>query len=62
MKISFINLVADLCEATGADVLEVARGLGLDPRIGPHFLQAGVGYGGYCLPKDLKAFIRIGEA
>ena len=62
MKVSFINLVADLCEATGADVLEVARGLGLDPRIGPHFLQAGVGYGGYCLPKDLKAFIRIGEA
>ena len=62
MKISFINLVADLCEATGADVAEVARGLGLDPRIGPHFLQAGVGYGGYCLPKDLKAFIRIGEA
>ena len=62
MKISFINLVADLCEATGADVAEVARALGLDPRIGPAFLQAGVGYGGYCLPKDLKAFIRIGES
>ena len=61
MKVSFINLVADLCEATGADVAEVARGLGMDPRIGPHFLQPGVGFGGYCLPKDLRAFIHIGE-
>ena len=60
-KISFINMIADLCEASGADVLEVARGLGLDPRIGPAFLQAGVGFGGYCLPKDLRALIRIGE-
>lgn len=60
-KISFINMVADLCEAAGADVVEVARGLGLDPRIAPAFLQAGVGFGGYCLPKDLRALIRIGE-
>ncbi|MFN3422233.1 MAG: UDP-glucose dehydrogenase family protein, partial [Armatimonadota bacterium] len=61
LKISFINMISDLCEAVGADVTEVARGIGLDPRIGPHFLQAGIGYGGYCLPKDLKAFIHIAE-
>jgi UDPglucose 6-dehydrogenase len=61
LKISFINMIADLCEATGADVVKVAEGIGLDPRIGKHFLQAGVGYGGYCLPKDLKAFIHIAE-
>lgn len=61
LKISFINMISDLCEAVGADVTEVAKGIGLDPRIGPHFLQAGIGYGGYCLPKDLKAFIRIAE-
>ncbi len=48
LKISFINMISDLCEAVGADVTEVAKGIGLDPRIGPHFLQAGVGYGGYC--------------
>jgi UDPglucose 6-dehydrogenase len=60
-KISFINMIADLCEAAGADVTEVARALGLDPRIGPAFLQAAVGFGGYCLPKDLRALIRIGE-
>ncbi len=60
-KISFINMIGDLCEATGADVKEVAKGLGLDPRIGPKFLNAGVGFGGYCLPKDLRAFIRIGQ-
>lgn len=60
-KISFINMIADLCEASKADVLEVAEGMGLDPRIGPAFLRAGVGFGGYCLPKDLRALIRIGE-
>jgi UDPglucose 6-dehydrogenase len=60
-KISFINMVGDLCEAAGADVTEVARALGFDPRIGPAFLQAGVGFGGYCLPKDVRALIRIGE-
>lgn len=62
VKVSFINMVADICEAVGADVEMVAQGLGLDPRIGPEFLRAGVGYGGYCLPKDLRSFTRIGEA
>ncbi|MBV8051127.1 MAG: UDP-glucose/GDP-mannose dehydrogenase family protein, partial [Acidobacteriaceae bacterium] len=61
MKISFINMVADLCEAIGGDVTQVAKGIGMDPRIGPHFLQAGVGFGGYCLPKDLRAFIYLAE-
>ncbi len=61
MKISFINMMADFCEAVDADVTEVARGLGLDHRIGPSFLRAGIGYGGYCLPKDLRALTRIGE-
>jgi len=60
-KISFINMVADLCEATNADVTQVAQALGLDQRIGPGFLNAGIGFGGYCLPKDLRAFMRIGE-
>jgi UDPglucose 6-dehydrogenase len=60
-KISFINMVGDLCDAVGADVTEVAAGLGLDPRIGPHFLNAGIGFGGYCLPKDLRAFIYLAE-
>lgn len=61
LKISFINVVADLCDATGANVQDVARGIGLDPRIGFDFLKAGIGYGGYCLPKDLKAFIHVAE-
>jgi UDPglucose 6-dehydrogenase len=61
MKISFINMVADLCEAVGADVTKVAAGIGMDPRIGPGFLQAGVGFGGYCFPKDLRAFIHLAE-
>lgn len=60
-KISFINVVADLCEATGADVTKVAEGLGLDPRIGPAYLNAGIGFGGYCFPKDIRAFTHIGE-
>ena len=55
-KISFINMVADLCEATGANIEEVARCMGMYPRIGPRSMQAGVGYGGYCLPKDIRAF------
>ncbi len=61
LKISFINMVSDLCDATGADVEDVARGVGLDPRVGPHFLNAGIGYGGFCLPKDSKAFIHVAE-
>jgi len=60
-KISFINLVSDFCEELGADVKQVASGLGLDPRIGSAFLSAGLGFGGYCLPKDLRAFIHLGE-
>jgi UDPglucose 6-dehydrogenase len=54
-KISFINEIANVCEETGADVIEVARGVGLDDRIGPRFLQAGIGYGGSCFTKDVSA-------
>jgi UDPglucose 6-dehydrogenase len=54
-KISFINEIANICEALGADVKEVASGMGYDPRIGRHFLDAGLGYGGSCFPKDVKA-------
>ena len=57
-KISFINQVADLCEKVGADVQDVAKGMGIDKRIGDKFLHAGPGYGGSCFPKDVKAFIR----
>lgn len=60
-KISFINMVADLCEAAGADIAKVAEGIGLDPRIGPSFLNPGIGFGGFCFPKDLQAFVRIAE-
>jgi UDPglucose 6-dehydrogenase len=61
MKISFINMVANLCEVVGADVTRVAEGMGLDPRIGPAFLKPGIGFGGFCFPKDVQAFIRIAE-
>jgi UDPglucose 6-dehydrogenase len=61
MKISFINSVANLCDKVGADVAEVARGMGLDKRIGEKFLNAGIGFGGFCFPKDLAAFVRISE-
>lgn len=61
MKISFINLIADLCEAAGADVTQVAQGIGLDQRIGSAFLRPGIGFGGFCFPKDLQAFVRIAE-
>lgn len=60
-KISFINAVATLCERVGADVEKVAQGMGLDPRIGPAFLRAGIGYGGFCFPKDIEAFLRIAQ-
>ncbi len=60
-KISFINVVANICEAAGADVEEVARGIGMDGRIGPKFLRAGVGYGGSCFPKDVAAFRHVAE-
>lgn len=56
MKISFINAVANVCEATGADIEEVCKGVGSDARIGPRFLRAGIGYGGSCFPKDIAAF------
>jgi UDPglucose 6-dehydrogenase len=61
MKISFINMVANLCELVGADVTKVAHGMGLDPRIGASFLNPGIGFGGFCFPKDVQAFIRIAE-
>jgi len=60
-KISFINAVAQICDRIGADVLKVAEGMGLDKRIGRQFLDAGVGYGGSCFPKDVDAFIRLSE-
>jgi len=61
MKISYINAVAALCELVGADVTQVALGMGYDRRIGREFLSAGVGYGGSCFPKDISAFIRIAK-
>ncbi|HNW39783.1 MAG TPA: UDP-glucose/GDP-mannose dehydrogenase family protein [Candidatus Omnitrophota bacterium] len=60
-KISFVNALACICDLVGADVKEVAGGMGLDNRIGRHFLHAGIGYGGSCFPKDLDAFIGIAE-
>ena len=60
-KISFINLVSQMAEIVGADIQQVAEGMGLDRRIGLNFLNAGIGFGGFCFPKDLAAFIRIAE-
>ncbi len=60
-KISFINEIANICEALGADVKEVAAGMGFDDRIGPRFLRAGLGYGGSCFPKDVKALTFMAE-
>jgi UDPglucose 6-dehydrogenase len=61
LKISYINAIAVLCETTGANVQEVANGMGMDERIGRRFLQASLGFGGSCFPKDLSAFIKIAE-
>ena len=61
LKISYINAVSIICEASGANVIEVANGVGLDARIGRRFLDAGIGFGGSCFPKDLSAFIKISE-
>jgi UDPglucose 6-dehydrogenase len=60
-KISFINVISQICEKVGADVMKVAEGMGYDKRIGRQFLNAGLGYGGACLPKDVEAFIKIAE-
>jgi UDPglucose 6-dehydrogenase len=59
MKISFANALSVVCEASGADIRKVCGGIGMDKRIGPSFLEAGIGYGGFCFPKDLAAFIAI---
>lgn len=61
LKISYVNALARLCEASGADIEAVGRVMGADPRIGPEFLGAGLGFGGYCFPKDLSAFERLSE-
>ena len=60
-KISFINEIANICEDLGADVSEVSNGMGFDSRIGPSFLNAGIGYGGSCFPKDVKALAYMAE-
>lgn len=61
VKISYANAIAELCEKMGANVQEVTRAMGMDPRIGAQFLNAGLGFGGFCLPKDIQAFIRLSE-
>lgn len=61
LKVSYANMVSDLAEKLGADIGEVTRAMGMDPRIGSSFLSAGLGFGGFCLPKDLQAFVRLAE-
>jgi UDPglucose 6-dehydrogenase len=61
LKISYANVLADLCERLGGNVEEVTRAVGLDPRIGGRFLKAGLGFGGFCLPKDIQAFIKLAD-
>jgi len=61
LKISYANMVADLAEQLGADIEEVMRAVGMDPRIGSSFLRSGLGFGGFCLPKDLQAFVHLAE-
>jgi UDPglucose 6-dehydrogenase len=58
-RISFINEIASVCELVGADVVDVAHGIGLDSRLGPHFLRAGLGFGGSCVPKDVSALKQL---
>lgn len=60
-RLTFVNTLANVCEAVGADILDVVQGLGMDHRIGPHFLQPGPGYGGSCFPKDTQALIAVAE-
>lgn len=60
-KITFINEIANICSKVGADVKKVAEGIGMDPRISPHFLNAGIGFGGGCFPKDTRALVKIAE-
>lgn len=62
LKISYANVIADLCEKIGADVKEVTHAMGLDPRIGGQFLSAGLGFGGFCFPKDVQAFIHLANS
>lgn len=62
LKVSYANIIADLCEKLGGNVDEVTRAMGLDPRIGPHFLRAGLGFGGFCLPKDIQAFMHLAQS
>jgi UDPglucose 6-dehydrogenase len=62
LKISYANVIADLCERIGADVEEVTHAMGLDPRIGTQFLKAGLGFGGFCFPKDIQAFIHLSSS
>src|ERR1700722_17500754 len=61
LKISYINALSSICEASGADIEKVAEGIGADKRIGRSFLNAGLGYGGSCFPKDIAAFIAISD-
>lgn len=62
LKISYANVIADLCERIGADVEEVTHAMGVDPRIGTQFLKAGLGFGGFCFPKDIQAFIHLSSS
>jgi len=62
LKVSYANVIADLCEKLGGNVEEVTKAMGLDPRIGPQFFRAGLGFGGFCLPKDIQAFMRLAES
>jgi len=62
LKISYANVLSDLCEKLDGNVEEVTRAVGLDPRIGPHFLKAGLGFGGFCLPKDIQAFMHLADS